>query len=82
MYIEFPIPMDMSNPGLGLLRIRKDVQDWSQQHSIMYREKLVKSILKVTFDDQKTYSFFALTWDPQYTNVQYRLVDPMARPPK
>jgi hypothetical protein len=82
MYIEFNIPMDMSNPGLGLLCIRKDVQDWSQQHSIMYKEKFVKSVLRIIFDDVKTYSFFALTWDPKYTSAQYRLVEPMAPPPK
>ncbi len=80
MYIEFQIPMDLSNPGFALLRVRKDMSDWSSTHGIMYHEKLVKSTLKVTFEDQKTYSFFALTWEPKYTNIRYRLVEPMSKP--
>ena len=82
MYIEFPIPMDMSNPGFELLRIRKDVADWSMNHNVFYKEKLVKNTIRILFDDQNTYSFFALTWAPQYTKSRYQLVDPMAKPPK
>ena len=84
MYIEFTLPHGSAGQAAAhsLLLIRRQLVDWSIQHNIPYKEKLVKYVLKVTFDDPNNYTFFGLTWEPKsYAAGRYRLVEPM-NPPK
>lgn len=84
MYIEFQLP---PNKGLSIthamLFIRKELVEWSIKYQIPYKEKFVKDKIKVTFTDPEHYTFFGLTWEPKtYSAARYRLVEPMAKPPK
>lgn len=85
MYIEFTLPVGISgmSGAHALLLIRKDLVTWYLKHNIEYKEKLVKNLLKVTLPKEEDYSFFGLTWEPHsYASRRYKLVEPMARPPK
>lgn len=85
MYIEFPLP-----PGAGGIAaahansaLSRMLQAWSEKYNIPYRKKVEKYRVKVTFDDNKAYAVFALTWNPNkdkhgvsyFTN--YSLIEPM-----
>lgn len=70
MYIEFRLP---SGPDIGaggtawysaLGSVRKHVGDWSQTHNIPYKDKTIKYLYRITFDDDYCYSLFALTFIP------------------
>ena len=84
MYIEFTLPAGAG--GLAAQHVNamlnKELHAWSDQYNIPYNTKIFKYTKRVTFDDEKTYAFFVITWNP--TNKQhrdnllkYRLVDPM-----
>ena len=60
----------------------KELQIWSDYYDITYRTKQHKGMLRVTFDDDKNYSFFAMTWShsDEKVNVimpKYRFIEPM-----
>lgn len=84
MYLEFSLPHGAAGQAAGhaLLCIRKDLVDWAIKYDIVYKEKLVKYTLRVFFQDLETYTFFGLTWVPNFhSSKNYRLVEPMD-PPK
>jgi hypothetical protein len=59
MYIEFSFEDSQS-----LIIIRKELINWSQKYAIKCSEKLIKRTYRVTFDNDTTYSLFAMTWNP------------------
>ena len=80
MYIEF----DLLPTGLSaapdwyhsLLIIQDEMNSWGNRYSIQFREKTIKYKHRVTFDQDETYSFWAMTWNPQQheTLAQYHIV--------
>ena len=57
---------------------------WSIRYGVPYRIKIHKKwTARVTFDDDRGYALFALTWNPaderQWKNyfADYRLIEPM-----
>ena len=77
MYIEFEL--DKDQPGANLLLIRHHLVKWANQNDqIKYTEKTIKFKHRVTFDDEKLYTYFALTWNSiQHKWLEYRLIEPM-----
>jgi hypothetical protein len=77
MYIEFSLSKD--RPGPDLLSIRYHLIKWAKQNGeINYNEKTIKYKHRVTFDDEKLYSYFALTWNPaQNHQHKFCLIEPM-----
>lgn len=83
MYIEFelqdPDYITMA-PGqaarVALSTIIDEMNSWSNRYSIQFREKTIKYKYRVTFDQDETYSFWAMTWNPEQTKIlaQYRIV--------
>lgn len=71
MYIVFDLTQ--SKFGLEIYTLNQALHAWSDQYNIPYNTKFYKSTKRVTFDNEETYSFFAMTW----TGPEYRLVDPM-----
>ena len=71
MYIVFDL--HKSTLGSDIRDINQALHAWSDQHNIPYNTKFHKFTKRVTFDNEQTYSFFAMTW----TGPEYRLVDPM-----
>jgi hypothetical protein len=64
MYIEFQLP----NGGMYLARanylIDQALQQWSTCYDILYDTKNIKYFKRVTFSDERFYSLFAMTWNP------------------
>lgn len=71
MYIVF----DLSKSRLGkdIHSINRALHVWSDCYNIPYNTKFHKLTKRITFDNEETYSFFAMTW----TGPEYRLVEPM-----
>ena len=79
MYIEFDLlPEVHVAPDWyhALLIIQDAMNSWGNQHSIQFREKTIKYKYRVTFDQDQTYSFWAMTWNPEQTETlaRYRIV--------
>jgi len=83
MYIEFDLPQGSKDipstfsADLTLKIIRDQMQAWSEQYGISYREKTIKYKYRVTFEQDEIYSFWAITWNVErkyYATSRYRIV--------
>ena len=78
MYIEFDLVTAEWGPTWyqALSTIQDEMNSWGNQYSIQFREKTIKYKYRVTFDQDQTYSFWAMTWNPKQikTLAQYRIV--------
>ena len=72
MYIEFKLPENIN--GASLLLLRRSILDWSEKHQIPYTDKTIKHTYRVCFDQDESYSFFALTYPQTQHFLQYRIV--------
>ena len=85
MYLEFRLPTVGGQAAMyANSLINKHLHAWSDQYGIPYNKKIHKYKVRVTFDDDKHYSFFALTWAPKTNKfsrylLNYTLVEPMNR---
>lgn len=83
MYIEFRLPQGAG--GMGALHcsnaIEQELYNWSTLYNIPYKTKIFRYTKRVTFDDDKHYEFFALTWQPKKQQfaewLEFRFVEPM-----
>ena len=73
MYIKFDIPR------WHLVSILTgDLNEWSDRYDISFRFKMVNHTCRVTFDNDRYYSFFATTWNPSDPELRnYQLIEPM-----
>jgi len=80
MYIEFRLPMGAGGAAAGaaLAQIRKDLDTWATRYQIAaYRTKIHKYTYRLSFDNNKDYTQFALTWNPRYTvSNNFVLINP------
>ena len=79
MYIEFDLlpAMTMSPTWYHALSTIQDAMNsWGNRYSIRFREKTIKYKYRVTFDHDESYTFWAMTWNPEQNKVlaQYRIV--------
>ena len=86
MYILFHLPRGAGGASANYVhwQLTKNLQEWSAQYNIPYRSKVEKLLVKVTFDEDKYYDFFALTWRPKAENLlryltNYSFIEPMRR---
>ena len=75
MYLEFRIQDNV--PRMVIARahaaIGTNLAEWAEKYNIRYRQKIHKHTLRVTFNEDESYTLFALTWvAPEWTT--YRLV--------
>jgi hypothetical protein len=63
MYIEFSLPNGPAGAYANRL-ITAALHEWSDRYNIPYNTKLHKLTRRVTFDDDSSYSLFAMTWNP------------------
>ena len=84
MYIEFTLPTGAGGMAAGFVhqKLLKYLSKWAEKHNIQYRTKLHKYNMRLTFDDDKSYHFFILSWNPEpgqfdsyYKN--FKIIDPM-----
>ena len=71
MLIEFDIaPGNSPNALYASTKARiitDELEAWSERYQIPMQYKLRKNTLTLCFDEEKTYSFFGLTFDPKPT---------------
>ena len=79
MYIEFKLPMGASGQAAAWAsqQLNRELHAWSDRYKIPYNTKIVKYTKRITFDQDKLYEFFALTWNPTMHHkfwTDYRIV--------
>lgn len=86
MYIEFDLPQGAGGMAAQYANniLNRELHTWSDLHNIPYNKKIHKYTVRVTFDQDKYYSFFAMTWAPKSKKFSsyvqnYRFVEPMKR---
>lgn len=86
MYILFDLPTGAGGQAAAYVNqlLTQELHAWSDRYQIPYNVKNVKYTKRVTFDDEKNYVFFAMTWSPKNTQFRhylsnYRLIEPMSR---
>jgi hypothetical protein len=87
MYIKFDLPTGAGGMVAQYTHsaLSQNLQEWSEKYGgIPYNKKIHKWTVRVTFDDDKFYDFFALTWQPKSKQMlsyllNYSLIEPMNR---
>lgn len=86
MYIEFCLPTGAGGLAAQYVNsvLNRNLHNWSDRYNIPYNKKIYKYTVRVTFDDDKFYDFFALTWRPESNKMlsyltDFRFVEPMTR---
>ena len=81
MYIEFDLLPDVDMaPGhrsTTNLRIIQDAMNsWGNRYSIRFREKTIKYTHRITFDQDDSYTFWAMSWNSEQHKIlaQYRII--------
>lgn len=82
MYILFRLPEDNDRITIGHVNqlLNQELHRWSDQHNVPYTKKFVKNTVRITFDDDRHYTLFAVTWDPQGRHrnwLHYEFIEPM-----
>ena len=69
MYIEFSLPTGAGGMAAQHANhiINRALHAWSDRYDIPYNTKTVKYFKRITFNDDATYAFFAMTWNPDQT---------------
>jgi hypothetical protein len=73
VYIEFALPRDESYTFV-LTMIKLNIVDWATQHKIPYTQKTIKYTHRMAFDEDRHYTFFALTWAPS-PELEFKIID-------
>jgi len=73
MYIEFELPQGPSY-NFVLTMVKLNIIDWATQHHIPYTQKTVKYTHRLAFDDDRYYTFFALTWQSA-PDIGFKIID-------
>lgn len=84
MYIEFKLPHDTSSAASIHHVLSRNLLRWGERYSVSYNKKTIKHTVKVTFDDDALYDFFALTWRPVEEEFRdyltnHTFIEPMKR---
>lgn len=86
MYLEFRLPTGAGGMAAQYTNsvLNRNLHQWSDRYCIPYKKKIHKYTVRVTFDDEENYSFFAMTWNPVAEKMlsylaNYRLIEPMSR---
>jgi hypothetical protein len=78
MYVQFELLVKNTIKPVNLITTLLDL--WAQQYQIKYKTKFFKDTLRVTFDDDRHYTIFAMTWNPEHNSLlDYSLIEPMNR---
>lgn len=82
MYIEFALPTGSGGLAAGQFyrELIEQLELWGDRYQIPFVKKQYKYTVRVTFDQDKHYDLFALTWRPgEHYLADYRLIEPMKR---
>jgi hypothetical protein len=85
MYIEFYLAPSNIIGVVVKQTILDEIDRWANRYSVLYRTKIVRHTLRLTFDQDSYYTLFVTSWKtPKIPNmpewqVTYCVVEPMAR---
>ena len=74
MYIEFKLPkkgQDSQYTYYALSEIQEEIQDWLKKYPVPHKQKTIKYKHRLTFEDDRNYTLFALTWNPKSWNQMH-----------
>jgi hypothetical protein len=79
MYLEFELPqgVDGQLSAWANNALNHSLHEWSDRYQIPYNTKIVKYKKRITFDEDKFYNFFMLTWQAKTHHsfwTSYRLI--------
>lgn len=82
MYIQFRLPTGAGGMAAQHINaiLNRQLHDWADKHGVAYNKKIVKWTARITFDDDRHYTLFALTWEPQGKHrswLNYEFIEPM-----
>lgn len=84
MYLEFKLPSGAGGYAAGVANqiLNKELHAWADQYNIAYTKKLHKYTVRIAFDNDNIYTFFAVTWNPKTDSfydflLSYEIKDPM-----
>lgn len=74
MYIEFALPEDTYFSINRLLTYQ--LHCWSDQYQIAYNVKNIKNFKRITFDNDRSYVMFSMTWPGMgpASDIKWRIV--------
>ena len=74
MYLRFKVYSISSHD-----EITREVEEWAKRYQVRYTYKTIKGYLRVGFDNEKNFTLFKLTWNPQDLDkrpwLEYELID-------
>lgn len=73
MLIEFYLDYN-AFASMNYYLLLDDIDEWARKHKVKYQVKRKKQILRLCFNDERYYQWFALTWD-NLAGSNYRIVD-------
>ena len=84
MYIKFDLPTT-GGAHATAQAIKIAIARWAARYEVPqhdYSEKTIKYTHRLAFDDDRHYTLFALTWNPQQYGqspswLEYHLIEPM-----
>jgi hypothetical protein len=85
MYIEFYLAPSTISVVVVKQIISDEIDCWANRYDILYRTKIVRQTLRLTFDQDSYYTLFVTTWKPPKIpnmpewQIRYCIVEPMAR---
>lgn len=84
MYIEFRLPQGAGGQTAyyALSVIQTEIAHWLEQHHVAVKQKTIKYTHRLTFDDDRHYTLFAMSWNPKHRDqypswLDYHLIEPM-----
>lgn len=79
MYLQWPVHRYQSAAATAALEIEASVHEWATKHDVAYTSKLARLGYRISFDDPKHFTLFALTWSSPHDGewFQFDIKDPM-----
>jgi hypothetical protein len=79
MYIEFWLPSGAGGMAAAhaIKLIKKEIEAWASKYNVTYRTKAVKYTFRLSFNDERDYVHFQLSWNPDnHVAKRYTIVEP------
>lgn len=71
MYVEFDVESWEFVTKIEMIKHYLEI--WASQQNIPYKEKTIKRKHRVSFNDDRHYAIFSLTWNPDF-RTNYRII--------
>jgi hypothetical protein len=79
MYIEFWLPSGAGGVAASYASsvIQREIKSWASKYNVVYRTKIVKYTLRLSFNNSEDYVHFQLSWNPDNVfATRYSIIEP------